>query len=67
MERDQEAFFLFSRVTMGHRGPSPYIVRQTPPPADIRIEYGDIIEELDSDAEVAPEVEDLPDGASRWR
>jgi hypothetical protein len=34
------------------------MVRQTPPPADIRIESGDIMEELEGRADVAPEVED---------
>jgi hypothetical protein len=43
------------------------MVRQTPPPVDRRIESGDIIEELEGNAEIAPEVEDLPDGTFRWR
>ncbi len=42
------------------------MVPQTPPPADIRLEFGDIIDELEGDTEVAPEVEDLPVGAFRW-
>ena len=66
MKRDQEAILTVSRAIMGQRGPPPSMVRQTPPSADIRIECGDIIEELEGDAEVAPEVEDLPDGAFRW-
>jgi hypothetical protein len=41
------------------------MVRQTPPPADIRFKSGDIIEELEGNADHAPEVEDLPDGAFR--
>jgi len=55
-----------SRATMGQRGPSPSMVRQTPPPADIRIDSGDIIEELEGSADVAPEVEDMPDGIFQW-
>ncbi len=52
---------------MGQRDPPPSSVRQkTLPPVDIQIESSDIIEELDGDAEVALEVEDLPDGAYRW-
>jgi hypothetical protein len=66
MERDSEAILSVSRATMGQRGPPPSMVRQTPPPADIDIESGDIIEELEGDAEVAPEVEDFPDEAFRW-
>jgi hypothetical protein len=33
---------------------------------DIRIESGDINEELEGSADVAPDVEDLPDGIFRW-
>ncbi len=45
---------------MGQRGPAtPYIVPQTPPRGDIRLESGDIIEELEGDADVAPDIEDL--------
>ncbi len=53
MERDQEAILTVSRATMGQRGPPPSIVRQTPPPTDIRIESSDIIEEVNDDDEVA--------------
>ena len=62
MERDQEAILKTFIATIGQRGPLPSMVRQTPPLADIRIESGDIIEELEGNAEVAPEVEDLPAG-----
>ena len=51
---------------MGQRGPPPSMARQTPPLAHIRIESGDIIEDFEGDAEVAPEVEDLPGGTFRW-
>jgi hypothetical protein len=66
MERDQKGFLTVSRATIGQRGPPPSMVRQTPPPADIRIESGDIIEELEGDAEVATEIENLSDGSFRW-
>jgi hypothetical protein len=70
-ERDGEVILTLSRATMGQRGQLPSTVRQTPPPADIRIESGDIIEDLEDSAYVAPEVEDLPDGIFRgifrWR
>jgi hypothetical protein len=54
METNQEAILTVSRATMDQRGPPPFMVRQTPP--DLQIESGDIIEELEGDAEVAPEV-----------
>ncbi len=65
-ERDREGILTVSRATMSRRGPPPSMVRQTPPPADIRIESGDIIEELEGIADVAREVEDLSDGIFRW-
>ncbi len=66
MERDREGILTVSRATMGQRVPLPSMVRQTLPPADIRIEFGDIIEELEGTADVAPEVEDLPEGIFQW-
>ena len=66
MERDREAILSVSRAAMGQRGQAPSIVPQTPPGGDIRLESGDIIEELEGDADVAPDVEDLPSGAFRW-
>ena len=65
MERDREAILSVSRAAMGQRGPAPSMVPQTPPRGDIRLESGDIIEELEGDAEVAPDIEDLPFGAFR--
>jgi hypothetical protein len=32
----------------------------------MRLESGDIVEELEGDANVAPQVKDMPDGAFRW-
>ncbi len=65
LERDREAIMSVSRAAMGQRGPAPSIVPQTPPRGDIRLESGDIIEELEGDAEVAPDIEDLPFGEFR--
>ena len=67
MERDREEILTVSLATvhMGQRGTRPTMVRKTPPPADIRIESGDIIEELEGSADIAPEVEDLPNGIFR--
>ena len=65
MERDREAILPVSRAAMDQRGPALSIVPQTPPRGDIRLESGDITEELEDDAEVAPDIEDLPFGAFR--
>ena len=64
--RVRERILIVSRATMAQRGQPPSMVRQTPPPVGIRIESGDIIEELEGSADVAPEVEDLSDGIFRW-
>ena len=66
MERDREGILIVSRATMGQRDPPPSMARQTPPPAGRMIESGDIIEESEDSAHVAPEVEDLTDGIFRW-
>ena len=65
MERDWEAILSVLRAAMGQRGPAPSMVPQTPPRGDIRLEPGDIIEELEGDAEVSPDIEDLPFEAFR--
>jgi hypothetical protein len=54
-----------SRATTGRGNTQATSAPHLEPPVDINLESGDTIVELEGDADVAPKVEGVPDGAFR--
>jgi hypothetical protein len=67
MERGRESILSVSRASMGHGNAQATSVPKLELPSNIRLESGDIVLESEGDANVAPEVDGVPDGKFRWR
>ena len=66
MALDRAIILSVTRAMMGHGNANVICAPQPKPSTDLRLESGDIIELVDGDEEVAPEVDEVPDGAFRW-
>jgi hypothetical protein len=69
MERESGGESILSvsrRATIGHGNAQATGAPQLKPPVDIRLESGDNCVEFEGDADVAPEVVAIFDGAFRW-
>jgi hypothetical protein len=67
MERDREFILSVSSVAMGRGNAKAICTPHQGPPFHIRLESGDIVEKLEGDADVVPEVDGVSEGTFRWR
>jgi hypothetical protein len=65
MERDRESILSISRTAIEHGRAQAICAPQSVTPFGIRLESGDIIDELEGDADVAPEVDGVSYGTLR--
>jgi hypothetical protein len=65
MERDRMSILSVTQAIMGH-GKTQVICAPEPDPLiDMRLESGNIVELIEGENDVVPEVEDVPDGIFR--
>ena len=66
MERDRASVLSVTRAILGYGNANAISTPEPDPLIDIRLESGDIVEIIEGDVDVVPEVEGVPDGAFRW-
>jgi hypothetical protein len=67
MERDRVSIWAVTQaIIMGHGKTQVICAPELDPLIDIRLEFIDIMESIEGDDDVVPEVEDVPDGIFQW-
>ena len=67
MEKDKAFILSVTRAIIGPRKAKATRSPHTGPLVEIRLKSGEIIELVEVDADVAPEMDGVPDGTFRWR
>jgi hypothetical protein len=66
MEKDRVFILSVTRDITGHGKAKRICAPEPDPLIDIRLESGDIVELIEGDDNVVPEVEGIPHGAFHW-